>query len=51
MVEQFFELLPEHGLRLRDTETVEYDESPAKQTIRLHNIVRSRDARKEIFRP
>ena len=41
MVEQFFELLPAHGLRLRNTETIEYDESPAKQTIRLHNIVRT----------
>jgi ETFB lysine methyltransferase len=44
MVEQFFELLPAHGLRLRNTETVEYDESPAKQTIRLHHIVRSAGA-------
>lgn len=51
MVEQFFELLPAHGLRLRDTEIVSYDESPAKQTIRLHNIVRSRDAREVIDRP
>jgi predicted nicotinamide N-methyase len=50
MVQQFFELLPSLGLRLRDTETIEYDESPAKQTIRLHNIVRSRDAREEIDR-
>jgi hypothetical protein len=41
MVEQFFELLPKHGLRLRDTENVSYDELPAKQTIRLHNIVRT----------
>jgi predicted nicotinamide N-methyase len=38
MVEQFFELLPAHGLRLRNTDIVEYDESPAKQTIRLHHI-------------
>jgi len=45
MVEQFFELLPMHGLRLRNTEIVEYDEPPAKQTIRLHHIVRSGDAR------
>jgi len=44
MVEQFFELLPSHGLRLRDTEIVEYDESPAKQTIRLHHVVRSDEA-------
>ena len=44
MVEQFFELLPAHGLRLRNTETIEYDESPAKQTIRLHHIVRSAKA-------
>jgi len=51
MVEQFFELLPSHGLRLRNTETIEYDESPAKQTIRLHNIVRSRDGREEIDLP
>jgi ETFB lysine methyltransferase len=51
MVEQFFELLPKHGLRLRDTENVSYDELPAKQTIRLHNIVRSVDAREEIDRP
>jgi hypothetical protein len=29
---------------------VEYDESPAKQTIRLHNIVRSRDGREHIDR-
>lgn len=41
MVEQFFELLPAQGLRVRNTEIVEYDESPAKQTIRLHHIVRS----------
>jgi hypothetical protein len=40
MVEQFFELLPSHGLRLRNTEMVSYDEAPAKQTIRLHHIVR-----------
>src|SRR5674476_24047 len=39
MVEQFFELLPSLGLRLRDTETVEYAETPEKQTIRLHHIV------------
>jgi predicted nicotinamide N-methyase len=45
MVEQFFELLPAHGLRLRNTEVVEYDESPAKQTIRLHHLVRSGEAR------
>jgi predicted nicotinamide N-methyase len=44
MVEQFFELLPAHGLRLRNTELIEYDEAPAKQTIRLHHIVRSSDA-------
>jgi predicted nicotinamide N-methyase len=48
MVEQFFELLPALGLRLRNTETVDYDESPAKQTIRLHHIVRSVDARERI---
>jgi ETFB lysine methyltransferase len=40
MVEQFFELLPALGLRVRNTDTVEYAESPANQTIRLHNIVR-----------
>lgn len=40
MVERFFKLLPSLGLRLRNTETVEYDESPAKQTIRLHHVVR-----------
>ena len=39
MVEQFFELLPACGLRLRNTETIEYAETPAKQTIRLHHIV------------
>jgi ETFB lysine methyltransferase len=50
MVEQFFELLPAHGLRLRDTESVSYDELPAKQTIRLHHIVHSDDARAEIDR-
>jgi predicted nicotinamide N-methyase len=48
MVEQFFELLPAHGLRLRNTETVEYDESPAKQTIRLHHIMRSGRTGEEI---
>jgi predicted nicotinamide N-methyase len=50
MVQQFFELLPSLGLRLRNTETVSYDEAPAQQTIRLHNIVRSRDAHEEIDR-
>ena len=40
MVEQFFELLPTLGLRLRNTEMVSYDEPPAQQTIRLHHIVR-----------
>jgi predicted nicotinamide N-methyase len=40
MVEQIYELHPQHALRQRNTETIEYDESPAKQTIRLHNIVR-----------
>jgi ETFB lysine methyltransferase len=39
MVEQFFELLPSLGLRLRNTDTIEYDEPPAKQTIRLHHVV------------
>ena len=39
MVAQFFELLPSLGLRLRNTETIEYNESPAKQTISLHYIV------------
>ncbi|MEO7040051.1 MAG: methyltransferase domain-containing protein [Gemmatimonadaceae bacterium] len=39
MVEQFFELLPALGLRHRNTELIDYDESPAKQTIRLHHIV------------
>ena len=39
MIAQFFELLPSLGLRLRNTETVEYNESPAKQTISLHYIV------------
>jgi predicted nicotinamide N-methyase len=51
MVQQFFELLPTLGLRLRNTETIEYDEPPAKQTIRLHHIVRSGDACSEIDRP
>ena len=40
MAEQFLELLPAHGLRLRNTETVAYDEPPAQQTIRLHHILR-----------
>jgi predicted nicotinamide N-methyase len=44
MVEQFFELLPSLGLRLRNTEMVGYDEPPAQQTIRLHHIVRAADA-------
>ena len=44
MVEQFFELLPALGLRVRDTEMVSYDEPPAQQTIRLHHIVRSGEA-------
>jgi predicted nicotinamide N-methyase len=48
MVEQFFELLPSLGLRLRNTETVSYDEAPAQQTIRLHHIVRSADAHGEV---
>jgi ETFB lysine methyltransferase len=48
MVEQFFELLPSHGLRLRNTEMVSYDEPPAQQTIRLHHIVRSADVDGEI---
>ncbi len=39
MMEQFFELLPALGLRLRNTELIDYDEAPAKQTIRLHHIV------------
>lgn len=39
MVEQFFELLPSLGLRLRNTEMVSYDEPPAQQTIRLHHVV------------
>jgi len=39
MMEQFFELLPTVGLRLRDTVTVAYDEEPAGQTIRLHHVV------------
>lgn len=39
MVEQFFEMLPALGLRLRNTELIHYDESPAQQTIRLHHIV------------
>ncbi len=43
MVEQFFELLPSLGLRLRNTETLSYDEVPAQQTIRLHHVVRSSD--------
>jgi hypothetical protein len=51
MVEQFFELLPAHGLKLRNTETVSYDESPAQQTIRLHHIVRSADVDREIDHP
>lgn len=50
MVEQFFELLPSLGLRLRNTETINYDEAPAQQTIRLHHIVRSTDAHGEIDR-
>lgn len=41
MVEQFFELLPSLGLRLRNTDVVSYDEVPARQTIRLHHIVRA----------
>ena len=48
MVEQFFELLPAHGLRLRNTESIAYDEAPAQQVIRLHHIVRSDDARQGI---
>jgi ETFB lysine methyltransferase len=42
MVEAFFALLPGHGLRLRNTEMISYDEAPAKQIIRLHHIVRNR---------
>jgi ETFB lysine methyltransferase len=41
MVAAFFDALPALGLRLRDTEIVSYDETPAPQTIRLHNIVRA----------
>ena len=41
MVEQFFELLPALGLKVRNTEMVSYDETPAKQTIRLHHLVRT----------
>ena len=48
MVEQFFELLPSLGLRLRNTDTVSYDEAPAPQTIRLHHIVRLPDGDGEI---
>jgi hypothetical protein len=40
MVEQFFDLLPSLGLRLRSTDTFENAESPAKQTIRLAHFVR-----------
>lgn len=39
MMEQLFALLPSLGLRLRNTETIAYDEEPAGQTIRLHHIV------------
>lgn len=48
MVEQFFELLPSLGLRLRNTEMVSYDEPPAQQTIRLHHLVRSSDGDSEV---
>ncbi len=43
MVEAFFDALPALALRLRNTETVAYDEAPAPQSIRLHHIVRSAD--------
>ena len=51
MVEKFFELLPSLGLRLRNTETVAYDEPPGQQTIRLHHIVRSSDVHRHVDHP